>query len=116
MKLSRKILLAFFTASVLLPQTGFAANYDLKEITPAVQRALTGRQGRYADLQAAKQAGAVQENNQGLVSGAEPISSAENKDRMVIYRAIVEQNNLGAGGLEVVQRTFAETIRAREQR
>ena len=91
----------------------FAANYDIKEMTPAVQQALSSRQARYGQLQSAKQAGAIQENSRGLVSGAEPLASEENRDREVIYQAIAEQNNLGAEGLEQVHRAFAEVHQER---
>jgi len=96
--------------------SAFASNYDIKEMTPEVKNALSGRQARYAELQAAKNTGAIRENNEGLVSGNFPLVSAENRDRMVIYRAIADQNNLGSAGLPQIQRAFAETIREREGR
>jgi len=96
--------------------SAYAANYDIREMTPEIQQALSGRQSRYAELQSAKKSGAIQENNQGLVSGNSALVNAENRDRMVIYRAIAEQNNLGSAGLPQIQRAFAETIRERESR
>ncbi len=94
----------------------FAANYDIKEMTPEVKSALAGRQARYSELQAVKRSVVIHGNNEGWVSGNSPLVGAENRDRMVIYRAIAEQNNLGAAGLSQIQRAFAETIRERESR
>ena len=96
-----------------------AADYDLKEITPAVQAALSGRQARFNDLQQRKAAGAVGENNQGFVqvlqdsAGAGTIAGEENRDREVIYRAIVDQNGLGPSGVSQVEEVFAEVQRGK---
>lgn len=108
--------LAWFLILSTWSLASYAANYDIREMTPEVKNALSGRQARYADLQTAKQNGAIRENNEGLVSGNSPLVSAENRDRMVIYRTIAEQNNLGSAGLPQIQRAFAETIREREGR
>lgn len=96
--------------------SGFAGEYDIKQMTPAVQQALSGRQSRYAELQASKQSGAVVENTEGLVSGNSPLVNAENNDRLVIYQTIADQNGLGSSGLAQIKRAFAETIREREGR
>lgn len=93
-----------------------AANYDIKEMTPEVREALAGRQTRYSELQAAKRSGAISENNEGLVSGNSDLARAENRDRLVIYQTIADQNNLGSAGLSQIKRTFAETIRERDGR
>ncbi len=92
----------------------FAANYDIREMTPEVREALAGRQARYSELQSAKRAGAVRENSEGLVSGSGGLVNAENHDRMVIYQTIATQNNLGPAGLSQIKRAFSETIRERE--
>lgn len=98
-----------------------AANYDLKEITPAVQRALDGRKSRYDELRRLKSQGAVGETNQGLVEvranapGAAEQVEAENRDRLVIYQAIVDQNQLGPQGLDLVKAAFAEVQREKAQ-
>lgn len=113
MKFKKLLAVFLIITSVTMPSV-LAANYDIKQMTPEIKRAIEGRQSRYTELQVAKQAGTVRENSQGLVSGNSGLVNAENKDRMVIYRAIVEQNNLGAAGLDLVQKTFAETIRERE--
>lgn len=109
--------------STLVLSTPFAvaATYDLKEQTPAVKAALEGRKARYDQLNDAQAQGWVGENNQGLAAqiGGGPeieiLVSAENRDRMVIYRAIVEQNGLPPEALATVQQVFAETQRDRAQ-
>ena len=75
---------------------------------------LENRKNRYSDLQSAKAAGQIGENNQGLVSplkGGDPLAAAENENRLVVYQTIVEQNGFGPGGLEQVQRVFADVQR-----
>ena len=97
--------------------TAYAANYDIKEMTPEAREALAGRQTRYAELQQAKKSGATSENSDGYVNCAqnESLCSAENHDRQTIYRTIAEQNELGGAGLSQIQRAFAETIRERDE-
>ncbi len=107
------------TLAVGLPQTAIAGQYDLKEMTPQVSQAVSGRQGRFQALKAAKTQGQIGENKQGLVSqrsagpNVSQLVSGENRDRMVIYRAIVQQNNLPASALGTVQEVFAEEQRGR---
>lgn len=99
---------------LVLQPLALAGQYDIKEMTPQVSRALAGRKSRYSDLQSAKASGLIGENNQGLVSslkGPNPLVSAENQDRNAIYEAIVKQNGFGSGGLAQVQRAFADVQR-----
>lgn len=102
----------------LLSAAAFAANYDIKEMTPEVREALAGRQTRYSELQQAKKSGGARENSQGYVDcfRNESLCSAENHDRQTIYRTIANQNGLGSAGLSQIQRAFAETIRERDSR
>lgn len=89
----------------------FAGQYDIKEMTPEVSRALENRKARYDQLQSAKAQGLIGENSQGLVTplkGGADIAAAENADRGVIYKAIVDQNGFGPGGLPQVQKAFAD--------
>lgn len=119
MNLSRSHLFiaALGTVVCLAASTASAGSYDIKEYTPEVQAALSGRQGRYAQLVAAKAAGSVGENKEGLVAqlgGGTDIGglvAAENNDRMVIYKAIVQQNNLPNDALVTVQQVFADVQR-----
>jgi len=102
-------------AALTCAPLAWAGSYDIKEMTPEIQQALSGRQARYGELKQLKSQGAVGENNQGYVealSGAgNSTVSAENSDRRVIYSAIVQQNNLGGSGLAQVQKVFAEVQR-----
>lgn len=109
LKLTALLIFAIGTANA------FAANYDIKQMTPEIKRAIEGRQNRYGELQAAKHSGQARENEQGYVdcSANQSLCSAENHDRQIIYRAIADQNELGSAGLSQVQRAFAETIRER---
>ena len=123
MKKRRKgmlILLAFF--SMAHPFLAAAAqSYDLKEMTPAVEQAIEGRKARFGVLHGFKQQGIVGEGNHGFaeVLGASleavPIIQAENQDRLVIYKAIVEQNGLGPSGYDDIQKVFAEVQRGKAQ-
>lgn len=96
-----------------------AGPYDLREQTPEVTQALAGRQGRYQTLQDQKTAGVIGETNAGLVEalgGGEEVlalTEAENADRLVLYRAIVEQNGLPTDALRTVQEVFADVQRAK---
>lgn len=92
----------------------FAGPYDFKKMTPEIETALKNRQARFGTLQRLKQAGTIGEGNQGYVvslQGGQTLVSQENRDREVIYRNLVAQNNLGPNGLREVQRVFAEVQR-----
>lgn len=97
----------------------FAAQYDIKEMTPSIQQALAGRQSRYDPLQAFKSQGLVGENHSGYVEAlgdsgeVQGLVAQENTDRRVIYQAIVEQNGLGPEGAKQVEAVFAEVQRNR---
>jgi len=107
--------LALVAAGSLLPAE--AAHYDLKNMTPAVQNAITERQDRYSELQSLKSSGAVGENNHGYVevfsgnAGVQSVAAAENRDRKIIYQTIADQNNLGPSGFAVVETIFGEVQR-----
>ncbi len=117
MNTSKKI--ALFTVLFAAASMGqaFAGAYDIKEMTPEIQGALSGRQQRYGELQQLKAQGALGESSRGYVEvlkdsgNAGSIASAENRDRQVIYQAIVSQNNLGPQGLEQVEIAFADVQR-----
>jgi len=120
--MKRDFLKKVFVLSVMFlslqTAAGFAQpNYDIKEMTPAIQQAIQNRQARYNDLQSMKASGVLGENNQGLVSvlqssaAAETVAKGENADRMVIYQAIVDQNQLGNQNMPQVQTVFADVQR-----
>jgi len=107
------LILAVLTAMPLYAAT----NYDFKELTPEIKKALQNRQTRYAKVQELKREGLIGENNRGYVtdlkksSASMSLAEAENRDRRTIYENLVSQNNLGANGLLEVQRAFAEVQR-----
>jgi hypothetical protein len=96
---------------------GFAADYDFKELTPEIKKALQDRQTRYTQIQSLKKEGAIGENNKGYVTelesnaSAASLTEAENRDRRVIYEALARQNKLGSTGLLEVQKAFADVQR-----
>jgi len=117
----RKFALSFFCILIsiagMAPLLAAAQNYDIKQMTPEIQQALNNRKARYAKLQSLKAQGAVGENRDGFVSalaassGTSALVSSENTDRETIYRAIADQNGLGAGGLSQIKSVFAEVQR-----
>lgn len=94
-----------------------AADYDFKDITPEIDKALKNRQARYYQLQKLKEEGAIGENNKGYVTelkggeSASTVTASENRDRRVLYEALAEQNKLGSTGLLEVQKAFADVQR-----
>ena len=96
-----------------------AQNYDLKEKTPEVQQALSNRKARFAELEGYKTRGLIGEGNSGfveIIDGQDEVGetvAAENRDRKLIYEAIVSQNNLGPAGDAEVKRVFAEVQRGK---
>ena len=97
------------------------AEPQLKTMTPEIQRAVDARRGRYDALKKYKGQGLVGEDNQGHVAvltggdEAQGLVSAENQDREVIYRAIVEQNNQPADAIATVRAAFAEVQREKAE-
>jgi len=104
-------------AGLAVPAAARAGQYDLKELTPEVQRSLEQRKARYEALRQAKREGAVGEDNQGFVKAlkespeAARLAQEENADRRLIYEAIVRQHGLGADGMAAVKAAFAEVQR-----
>jgi len=98
-----------------------ATQYDIKEMTPAIQQALDARKARHSELRHLKSEGLLGEDNQGFVKVltddpmAQELARAENANRQVIYEAIVEQHQLGPEGLTQVKATFAEVQRDKAQ-
>lgn len=121
MKKNKKVIATIFVFSCFLGLHSvlWAANYDLKEITPQVQEALDSRKSNYGQLQNFKSEGAVGEDNQGFAkvlkdsAEANALVQAENENRQVIYQAIVDQNSLGPNGMSNVRSVFAEVQRGK---
>ncbi len=121
MRFASTALVMTLSLTPLLGPSADAAQYDLKQLTPTIQKALDGRKARYDELRKLKSQGAVGEDNQGFVKAlaAEPtaqqVVQAENTDLQVIYQAIVEQHELGPQGLGAVKIAFAEVQREKAQ-
>ncbi len=93
---------------------------ELKTRTPEVMAAIESRRKRNAEVDGAARTGCLGENSQGLVETRPGQScptnlgllvSAENADRMFIYRTLVEQNNMPPADISRVQSAFAKTRR-----
>ena len=106
----------FLMSGIVLPlsRLSWAAAYDIKEITPEVKTALDNRRERFDQLRTYKEKGVIGENNRGYVEllsddpQAKALVEAENQDRRLIYKAIIQQNNLAPGELEKVEKAFAQ--------
>ena len=115
----RKLILSSFLILSLISAAPicFAAQYDIKEMTPGVKAALDSRRDRFDQLHQLKEQGAVGENNHGYIevlngdAQAQSLADAENKDRKFIYQTIVEQNNLPADAISTVESIFAQVQR-----
>jgi len=108
------VLVLICTAAATAPAQ---SAYDIKLMTPAVKSALDGRKSRFAELKTLKTRGVVGETNRGYVQAlgggadVQALVAAENKDRKLVYEAIVEQNKLGAAALATVETVFARVQR-----
>ncbi|MBF0478893.1 MAG: DUF1318 domain-containing protein [Candidatus Omnitrophica bacterium] len=108
-------ILSLLVLGLMLANAGlvFAAQYDLKQMTPEVQQALDSRKSRFSELESLKTAGKIGETNQGYVqalsgdSQAASVASQENSDRRVVYQTIAEQNGI-ADQISIVERVFGQ--------
>ncbi len=114
------MLLVVLFAPVSFATPTYAAEYNLKQMTPKVEQALLNRKARFEKLEAYKATGVIGENNRGYVEllGNDPqvadIVQGENKDRQVIYQAIAEQNNI-ASQIDVIEKVFAQVQHEKAQ-
>lgn len=108
--------------SVLGPGVAEAQTPELKTRTPEVMAAIESRRARVGEISDALARGCLGENNQGLLeprpgTNCPPtlsaLVSAENRDRMFIYRTLVEQNNMPPADFARVQAAFAKAHRER---
>jgi len=90
----------------------------LKVYTSEIKTALASRRKRFSLINEYKSKGIIGENNKGLVrirgvapSSVQRLVREENKDRMIIYQALVRQNNMPPEQLEIVQEQFAAVHR-----
>ncbi len=116
------LFLTFLSLASYVSQALAEANYDIKQMTPAIQQALQGRQSRFAKIQDLKAQGIIGEDNQGFVKAlkntpeAALLVLAENQARQIIYQAIVNQNQLGPAGMGKVHQVFSEVQREKARR
>ena len=119
----------FILLALSIPLAEGAVDYRLKTVTPSVQRALHHRKMRSHKLQALKAKGVIGENNLGYVQVFKPsswfartfkssrqtkiLARGENRDRKVIYNAIIQQNHLKLNQIAEVKREFAKIRRDR---
>jgi uncharacterized protein YdbL (DUF1318 family) len=95
---------------------------ELKTRTPEIIQVIDARRARYPQLAGAAAQGCLGENNQGLVevrpgpgcpATVAALAADENRDRMILYRTLVQQNNMPPGDLVRVQAGFAKAHRDR---
>ncbi len=114
---TRKIIRLFLLTLLLCPAGLHAEQYDLTKVTPAVHEALSARQNRYSQLKTLKAQGQLGESHHGYLKALQTseealaIATEENRDRGVIYRAIITQHGLGSEGLAGVERAFGDVQR-----
>ena len=102
-----------------VPEGFCERSYDIKEMTPQIKSALESRRNRFEMLRAFKERGSIGENNSGYVTllvddpEAKALVGEENNDRRLIYKTIVEQNNLSADALATIESVFAQEQRER---
>ena len=114
------ILLGMMIGTVVSDVSAEAA-YNIKTMTPQVERALENRRDRYNELSLLKARGAVGENNRGYLevldnsnSDAKAAANAENADRKVVYETIAEQNGL-SDEMGTIEKVFAQVQRDKAQ-
>ena len=119
----------FILLALSIPLAEAAADYKLKTVNPSVQKALHHRKMRAHQLQTLKAQGVIGENNLGFVQVLESrswfartfkssdrtkiLARRENRDRKVIYNAIVQQNHLKLNQIAEVKKEFAKVRRDR---
>ncbi|MGE0269197.1 MAG: YdbL family protein [Candidatus Omnitrophota bacterium] len=118
----RHTFLFLYTILILgtIPVNSYAADYNIKQMTPEVTVALENRRSRYDQIQDLKKQGLIGENNQGYISVLKhkveivDVIEAENRDRKVIYETIASQNQLG-GAINKIEKVFASVQREKAQ-
>ena len=115
------ILLGTIVGAAAVSNVSAQDAYNIKTMTPLVERALENRCGRYNELSMLKARGAIGENNRGYLevldnsnSDAKAVANAENADRKVIYETIAEQNGL-SGEMGTIEKVFAQVQRDKAQ-
>lgn len=105
-----------------------AQNININITTPAIRSLVQSRQKRYASLVPLFAAGALGENNRGLLevrpapelalqdkARANTLSGQENRDRQQLYAELAKANNIPADKVTDIARIFAEVNRQKAQ-
>lgn len=115
--MNKYILIALIAIAIFgIETTALGQQYNIKEMTPAVEQALEGRKARFEKLNQLKAQGVIGENNKGYVENlagdddTQAVVNAENKDRKVIYITIADQNGL-TDSLHTIEKVFAQVKR-----
>ena len=110
--------------ALLTPTRAEAQVPDLKIRTPEVMASIESRRTRFPQIREWKGKGCIGENAQGLLEarpgqGCSPevgaLIDADNRDRMTLYRTLLQQNNMPPSELLKIQAGFAKANRERAQ-
>ncbi|MBI4610331.1 MAG: YdbL family protein [Candidatus Rokubacteria bacterium] len=113
------------TLGWLAPTPAEAQVPELRTRTPEVMASIESRRQRFPQVQQWKERGCLGENAQGLLearpgqgcaSEVAALIAAENRDRMTLYRTLLQQNNMPPADLARVQAAFAKVNRERAAR
>ncbi len=97
----------------------YAETPQLKYMTDEVKSAIDSRRARFEAIKAHKKDGHIGENNKGYISAfldndqIKDIVEQENKDRLIIYKTIVEQNGFPKEAIAQVEEAFASEQKER---
>ncbi|MDO8488662.1 MAG: DUF1318 domain-containing protein [Candidatus Omnitrophota bacterium] len=88
--------------------------YAEESLPAEVEEAAMRRKARYQDLVSAESSGRIGENKSGFVvllgdASFDSLVSAENSDRMIIYKSIAEKNG---ATLDEVQKLYAKKLQS----
>ena len=105
-----------------------AQNININITTPAIRSLVQSRQQRYPSLVPLFAAGALGENNRGLLevrpapelslqdkARSNTLSAQENRDRQQLYAELAKANNIPADKVTEIARIFAEVNRQKAQ-
>jgi uncharacterized protein YdbL (DUF1318 family) len=108
--------------------SAIAQNININITTPAIRSLVQSRQQRYSSLVPLFAAGALGENNRGLLevrpapdlslqdkARANTLSAQENRDRQQLYTELAKANNIPADKVTEIARIFAEVNRQKAQ-
>jgi uncharacterized protein YdbL (DUF1318 family) len=108
--------------------SALAQTININITTPAIRSLVQSRQQRYPSLVPLFAAGALGENNRGLLdvrpapelslqdkARSNTLSAQENRDRQQLYAELAKANNIPADKVTEIARIFAEVNRQKAQ-